>query len=399
MAVFQYRAYDTGGAERSGRVEAGGADEARQRLRSEGLLPFELTAENGRLEESLLGAGLSLAESLRFCRRMSARLRGGIPLTDALTGMEQQDAWGKRRHVLIQLREQIEGGADLSTAIERCETGFTPEMQAVLRVGEATVTLAAAFGSLAEHLERQVGQRRRLVGALVYPAVTAILAIGVVTFLLVFLVPTLSTMFANMHGKLPWITQALIFLGNGVRDNGLMLLGLLVVGLLVVRSLLRLARFRRALEYGVGRVPLLGDFLRHLAVEFWSRNAAMMLTSGVTLLEALQTLRKHSRWLMERDALETVISGLKEGESLAVGMKKTVYFPRFLIQLVEAGEASGELPALLGEAAAELEAENRSRVDVMLQVLEPLLIIVMGVVVGGIMVAVLLPMYEMNRLL
>ena len=401
MPIYSYKAYDREGNERSGLSEAGGEPEAREKLRAQGLLPFELRPAGA--DDGLGGpaghATFSLADRARFARQVGALLRGGVPLARAIAGMEGQDAWSHRRLVLSTLREGIEGGRDLSIVLNDLGDVFDPWSRSVIKVGEATGRLDTAFTELAIHLTREMEHRRRLVAALTYPAIMAIVACGVLTFLLVYLLPMIRSIFADMRGRLPLITQALIALSDFLRDWGLWTIGGLGVALLIGRTLFRTTEAQRGLETFRRSLPLIGPFVAGLRIEAWARNTAMMLRCGVPLLEAVRVGKMCSDSVLERDLLEVVEAGLVKGLPLSQALKGAQDIPAMLIQMVEAGEASGDLAGMLAMVAGEFEAENAARVEVMMNLLEPLLIVIMGVVVGGIMVGVLLPIYEMNRLL
>lgn len=401
MPIYSYKAYDRQGVEQSGLSEAGGESEAREKLRAQGLLPFELQpagADDG-VGETGGNASFSLADRARFARQVGALLRGGVPLARAIAGMETQEAWSHRRLVLSALREGIEGGRDLSTVLSDLGEVFDPWSRSVIRVGETTGRLDTAFTELSTHLTREMEHRRRLIAALTYPVIMAIVACGVLTFLLVYLLPMIRTIFADMRGRLPLITRVLIAASDFLRDWGLWTVGGAGVALLIGRTLFRTAEARRQFEQFRRALPLVGPFFAGLQIESWSRNTAMMLRCGVPLLEAVRVGKACSDSVLERDLLEIVEVGLVKGLPLSQALKGAPEIPAMLIQMVEAGEASGDLAGMLAMVAGEFEAESAVRVEVMMNLLEPLLIVVMGVVVGGIMVGVLLPIYEMNRLL
>ncbi len=396
MPLFQYKAYDQSGAETAGVVEADDLASARQSLRSSGLAPF---AVEPAVEEAGLGfsRNFSLAEQARFSRQLAALLRGGVPLTRALSGIEAQAAWQTRRSVIVQIREGIEKGRDLSAVIAELETVFSPSLQAVIRVGETTGKLDYAFAQLAAHLDREMEQRRRFIAAIAYPSITAIISIGVLAFLMVYLVPTVAKMFADVQGELPWITRALIAFSDFFRTYWLGL-GLSALALVAAAHFaMKVDSFRRVWENFSLKLPIWGRFIEGMRMESWARNTGMMIDCGVTLLESVRVLKENHSSLLQYDALSSVEKALERGVSFSDALKSSNFFPLFVVQMIEAGEASGELAPMLHSAATELEAENRVVTELFLNILEPLLIVVMGSVVGAIMIGVLLPIYEMNR--
>lgn len=398
MPLFQYKAYNNSGEEVSGVVDADDIAAARQAIKTSGLAPFEI--ESAIAEEGLgFSRGFTIAEQARFSRQLSALLKGGVPLTKALVGVESQEAWKHRRQIIVQLREGIEKGRDLSVVIAELKTIFSPTLLAVIRVGETTGKLDFAFAQLAAHLDREMEHQRRLIAAIAYPAVTAVISIGVLAFLMVYLVPTVAKMFADVQGELPWITRWLIAFSGFFREYWL-LLG--VGGLVLVaasRFALKVDSMRRQWERFELKIPVWGRFTEGMRMESWARNTGMMIECGVTLLETVRVLRENHSSMLQFEALTKVEKFLERGISFSEALKNADFFPVFLIQMIEAGEASGELSPMLAAAASELEADNRVLTELFLNILEPLLIVVMGTVVGAIMVGVLLPIYEMNRFL
>ncbi|GAB4273679.1 MAG: type II secretion system inner membrane protein GspF [Candidatus Rifleibacteriota bacterium] len=396
MPLFQYKAYNKNGDETSGNIDADDLAAARQSLKNSGLAPFEIDLAP---DEEGLGftKNFSLSEQSRLARQLSALLRGGVPLTKALAGIEAQAAWQSRRKVLVQLREGIEKGRDLSSMIEEIGSIFPKTLLAVIKVGETTGKLDFAFAQLANHLEREMEHRRRLLAAIAYPAITAIVSIGVLAFLMIYLVPTVAKMFADVQGELPWITRWLIAFSNFFRDYWPIIAVSVLVILIAGHFAFKIDSFRRKWERFELNIPIWGRFSQGMKMESWARNTGMMIECGVTLLESVRVLKENHASLLQFDALDQVEKSLERGASFSESLKSANYFPLFVIQMIEAGEASGELSPMLAAASAELEAENRVITELFLNVLEPVLIVVMGSVVGAIMIGVLLPIYEMNR--
>ncbi|OGK09394.1 MAG: hypothetical protein A2W80_14965 [Candidatus Riflebacteria bacterium GWC2_50_8] len=398
MPLFRYSAYDKSGVETSGVIDADDAAGARQAVKLSGLAPFEIELA-GEQQGLHFSRGFSLSEQARLSRQLGALLKGGVPLTRALAGLEVQEAWQSRRQIIVQIREGVEKGRDISTVIGDIGAIFSPTMLAVIRVGETTGRLDFAFAQMASHLDREMEHRRRLLAAIAYPAVTAVISVGVLAFLMVYLVPTIARMFADVQGELPWITQILIASSNFFSEYWLYISISLLVLVVSAHFALKLAAMRRNFELLELGIPIWGRFSQGMKMESWARNTGMMVECGVTLLESVRILRDNSSSLLQHDALTSVEKSLERGTSFSEALGSSNFFPVFLLQMIEAGEASGELPAMLKAVASDLEADNRVLTELFLNVLEPLLIVIMGGVVGAIMVGVLLPIYEMNRFL
>lgn len=398
MPLFAYRAYDDRGAAISGSLEAPSAGEARERLQKRGLLPFELEEEGAGSRWDGRTVAFSLAERQRFTRQLAALLRGGVPLARALAALEAQDAWRGQRRSMIALREAIERGSGLSMALETLGNVLDQTACATVKVGETTGSLAEVFQGLAEHFQRRMEQRRRLIGVLAYPAITMTVSLAVLVFVMVYLVPTVSRLFSHIGDRLPWLTRVLIAVSNILQAHGPLLAVLLIGSTASVAMAWRIAAWRSRILALVAHIPGVGAMWRDLWLEGWARNMSLMLRSGVALLPAVTISQAHAADSDGATRLTQVEKALERGETFA-GALRTAEFPAFLRQMVEAGEASGDLGGMLELVADDLDADNRARTELLLNILEPILIIVMGVVVGGIMVAVLLPMYDLNRLI
>lgn len=398
MPLFSYKAYRQDGSEADGIIDADDVGAARQALRATGLAPFAIE-EAAEPEGIGFSRQFSLAEQARLSRQLAALLRGGVPLTKALSGIEAQAAWQARRPALVQLREGIEKGRDLSAVIGEIGTIFSPALLAVIRVGETTGKLDFAFAQLAAHLDREMEHRRRLIAAIAYPAVTAVISVGVLAFLMVYLVPTVAKMFSDVQGQLPWITRYLIAFSAFFREYWLWLSMGGLFSVVAIHFAMKVESMRRQWEILSGKLPIWGRFSEGMRMESWARNTGMMIECGVTLLEAVRVLKENHSSLLQFEALTAVEKSLERGAAFSEALKNAGFFPLFVIQMIEAGEASGELAPMLHSAATELEADNRVLTELFLNVLEPLLIVIMGSVVGTIMIGVLLPIYEMNRFL
>lgn len=397
MPLFRYKAYNEKGDEVSGVIDSSDPSGARNQLKSQKLVPFEIELEKA--ADTVLGKSdyFGLPEQVRFARQISALLKGGIPLTDALNGLENQEAWQKFRAKLVALREKIEKGQDLSDALRDTGNMFEASSLAVIKVGETTGKLDYAFAQLSAHLNREMEHRRRFIAAIAYPAITAIISIGVLSFLMVYLVPTVSKIFADVQGQLPIITRLLIAISNIFRTYWLWGLALAVLLLIVFRGAIKVRSFKKKWESFLLKIPIFGRFTKGMQMESWVRNSGMMVRCGVTLLDAVRVMKENTSSVLHSDALREVENLIEHGSNFSDALKKTGYFPLFLIQMIEAGEISGELAPMMETSASELEAENKVTTELFLNTLEPLLIVIMGTIVGAIMVGILLPIYEMNK--
>ena len=397
MPLFRYQAYDREGLEVAGVLDADDLASARQVIKARGLAPFLIEPASDDAGSSFGAGKFSLAEQARLARQLAALLKGGVSLTKALNGIENQQAWAHRRNSLVALREGIEKGRDLSGVLGEMKNIFAASMLSVIRVGETTGRLDFAFAQLSTHLERELEHRRRLTAAIAYPAITAIISVGVLAFLMVYLVPVVARMFADVQGDLPWITRWLIASSNFFTAWWLAIALTMLAMLAIFRLAMHFPANRRSFEKLQLKLPIWGQFIEGMRMEAWARSTGMLIQCGVTLLESVRVIRENETSILQSEALIQVEKSLERGVSFSEALKTSGSFPLFVIQMIEAGETSGELAPMLFSAAGELEAENRSATELFLTILEPALIVIMGTAVGAIMVGVLLPIYEMNR--
>jgi MSHA biogenesis protein MshG len=352
--LFRYRAYDREGAETGGVIDADDLAAARSTIKNRGLAPFLIEPAVDNHEGSFGSGSFSLTEQARLSRQLAALLKGGVSLTKALSGIESQQAWENRRSTLVALREGIEKGRDLSGVLSDMKTIFAPAMLSVIRVGETTGRLDFAFAQLSTHLERELDHRRRLTAAIAYPAITAIISIGVLAFLMVYLVPVVGRMFADVQGDLPWITRWLIAFSNFFSANW-PILALTAIGLLVSFKVSQsFTGGRRNFEKLQLKLPIWGRFIEGMRIEAWARSTGMMIQCGVTLLDCVRVVRENETSILQAESLEKVEKSLERGASFSEALKNAGGFPVFVIQMIEAGEASGELAPMLYSAATEL---------------------------------------------
>ncbi|HNX77267.1 MAG TPA: type II secretion system F family protein [Candidatus Rifleibacterium sp.] len=397
MPLFRYQAYDREGLEVAGVLDADDLLMARQAIKARGLAPFLIEPASDDSGSSFGAGNFSLSEQARLARQLAALLKGGVSLTKALSGIENQQAWAHRRNSLVALREGIEKGRDLSGVLGEMKNIFAASLLSVIRVGETTGRLDFAFAQLSTHLEREREHRRRLTAAIAYPAITAIISVGVLAFLMVYLVPVVARMFADVQGDLPWITRWLIASSNFFTAWWLVIALSMLAMLAIFRLAMHFPANRRNFEKLQLKLPIWGQFIEGMRMEAWARSTGMLIQCGVTLLESVRVIRENETSILQSEALLEVEKSLERGVSFSEALKTSGSFPVFVIQMIEAGETSGELAPMLFSAAGELEAENRSATELFLTILEPALIVIMGTAVGAIMVGVLLPIYEMNR--
>lgn len=405
MTAFRYSAVDAQARESNGLIEADSARLARGLLRGRGLTPLVvepvLAASAGR---GGFVRGLSQTELAVLTRQLASLLGAQLPVADALTVMVEQSDKPALRELMAAVRTEVLGGAPLSAALARHPRQFPDIYRALIAAGEESGKLGAVLESLADYVEERARLQQKITLAFVYPAIVTLVAIAVVVGLLTYVVPQVVQVFANTRQALPWLTRALIAASDFARHWGWLVL--LVgggLGFAAWRALrvhaVRLAWDRRLLAW-----PVVGVLTRSLNTARFAATLAILAGSGVPMLRALQAAGETVGNLAMRSRVQDATQKVREGWSLARALRAEDkaagprLFPPVLTHLIAAGEATGQLPEMLARAADIHSREAERRALFFTSLLEPALILVMGLVVMLIVLAVLMPIIEINQL-
>lgn len=402
MAAFNYRALDASGREVSGVLEADTSRMARGQLREQQLFPLEVTAV-GRLSTGRLrfgSRGLPSALLSLLTRQWSMLLDAGLTIEQALTALIEQSEHPGARQVLAGVRAEVLAGHSLHAALAQYDSAFPPIYRAVVDAGEKSGELPVLLARLADYLEAWQTTRQKIFQALLYPILVSAVALLVVIGLVTYVVPQIVVVFKQSKQVLPLLTRGLIFISDLLRGSWLwLLLAAIGMPLLVLRTLRRDPALQLRWHRSLLRVPLLGRHLRTLDSARLASTLAIMVSSGVPLLTALETGKAVIANRVLRQAVDKAIGQVREGSPLHRALAVDRLFPPLLIHLIASGEASGTLGKMLERAAGQQQAELDRRTAVALGLFEPLLILAMGGVVLTIVLAILMPIIEINLLL
>lgn len=406
MTAFDYVALDGAGKRRKGSVEADNARAARKDIRDRKLTLLELTESrraHGEKSSSkggqLFGGGkLKDSEVVLITRQLSMLIGAGTPVEEALGAVAAQTRKASVRSILNDVRAGVTEGYRLSDALARRKGSFNALYRAVVAAGEASGDLGIVLERLAEFLERGQKMRRQVMGALAYPAVLAVVALAVTTLLMVLVVPMVVEQFADFGQELPLLTQIVIGISDTLRSFGVFI-GLGVVAAAVVfGQMLRSRKVRRQVDGLVLRLPVFGRLARSVNAARFSRTMGTLVASGAPVLESLAAARATASNVVIQDAVDEVASLVREGGGVAPAMTKTQAFPALLVYIVASGERGGDLAGMFTKGAEYLESEFEAATTIALNLLEPLIIVFMGVVVGAIVMSIMLPLVQMNTL-
>ena len=398
MPDFAYHAIDPEGREKRGRIVAANDDGARQALTQKKLYIVSVVPAPERVSAlPMLRSKLNSKQLTLFTRQLSSLVQVS-PLEEALRTISRQSEQSHVRTILTEVHSGVVEGQRLSEAMRRKSTSFPALYRAMIAAGEGAGTLPLITERLAALLERQAEMRGKLIGALAYPAVLSLVAILVVMGLMVSVVPRVVEQFDNVDQQLPLITRIVIGISAFLASYWWAILIAVVIGGLIFWQSLKQPAFRLSVDRAVLRLPLLGKLLRNLHAARMARTLATMVASRLPLLEGLRLTGGTIRNKVLSRANDEIVDAVRSGGSLSGAMRASGVFPPLLVYLAASGESAGQLDLMLERAAEYLEREFDNFTSTALSLLEPLIIVAMGGVVAVIILAILLPILQLQNL-
>ncbi|NNE38407.1 MAG: type II secretion system inner membrane protein GspF [Gammaproteobacteria bacterium] len=402
MAAFEYLALDTGGRSQKGILTGDSPRHIRSQLRDQGLNPVDVrpVEESERKSSgfSLFKRKIPVANLALMTRQLATLVRSGMPLEESLRVLGEQVKLPRLKSVVAGLRSEIMEGTALSAALSQYQNIFPQYFCAMVEAGEASGQLDDILERLAEYTEQQNYLRQKIAVAMIYPVILTGVAITVVIALLTYVVPEVVRVFNQTGQDLPLLTQWLIISSDFVRQQGLVLFGLIVAAFILGSWLLRKENIRYRYEQIILSLPFIGDLTRTIISARLARILSILTESGVTLVDALGISMQIIKNLPVRESMSNAAESLREGGRLHTAMNKSGHFPPMLVHMISVGEESGELEKMLDKSANHHEHEMNTMITAATSLLEPVLIIVMGGIVLLIVLAILLPIFEMNQL-
>ena len=402
MPAYRFEALDASGKSTTGLLEADNARAARSQLRAQSLVPLAVSQVGG-------AAAATAGAPSRFARRafgpttltvwtrqLAGLVGSGLPLERALTVLGDEAEQPRQRELIAHLKAEVNAGSTFARALATAPREFDDVYRGVVAAGEQSGALGGVLERLATDLEERQALKAKLIGATLYPAIVSVIAVVIVVFLVTYVVPQVATVFASSKRALPFLTSAMLAVSGFLRDWGwLLVLGLAgAAGALAL--MLRNDAFRERFDAGWLTLPLAGRLARGYNSARFAGTLAMLAGAGVPILKALQAAAETlSNRAMRADALEA-LAQVREGAPLAAALARKKRFPPLLVMFSRLGEQTGQLPAMLERAARQLGAEVQRRAMAIATILEPLLIVGMGGVVMLIVLAVLLPIIQLN---
>ena len=403
MGAFEYTALDAGGHERKGILEGDTPRHIRQLLREQQLLPVtvaEVAQREAKRQRSFsLVRRVSPADLALLTRQLATLVRAGLPLEESLLAVSQQTEKPRVQSIVLGVRSKVMEGHTLAAGFAEFPRVFPEIYRATVAAGEQAGHLDSVLERLAEYTESREQIRQKVLAALLYPIVLTVMCFTIVSFLLVFVVPKVVSVFESTKAKLPLITRALIGTSDFFRLYGIYLLAGAVLAAWLLRRWLRDPAARRRFHAWQLRVPVLGKLVRGFNTARFTRTFSICSGSAVPVLEAMRIAGEVVTNLPMRDAVAAAAARVREGAPIGRSLAVSRLFPPMTIHLISSGESSGELESMLERASISQERELDGLLAALVGLLGPLLIVLMGLFVMAIVFAMLLPIFEMNNLI
>jgi len=403
MGAFEYTALDTGGRERKGILEGDTARQVRQLLRERQLLPVSVTEvaqrEAKREASFSLARRVSAADLALFTRQLATLVRAGLPLEESLLAVSQQTEKPRVQSIILGVRSRVMEGHTLADGFAEFPRVFPEIYRATVAAGEQSGHLDRVLERLADYTERREETRQKILGAMLYPIVLTVMCFAIVSGLLAYVVPKVVAVFQSSHARLPIATRLLIAVSDFLRAYGVLMLVAVMIAAVLVSRWLRRPDPRRRFHRTLLALPVVGKLARGFNTARFTRTLSILTASAVPVLEALRIAGEVVTNVPMREAIIETSQRVREGAPIGRSLAASRLFPPMTIHLISSGEASGELESMLEQAATSQERELDGLLTALVGLLGPLLIVLMGVIVMGIVFAMLLPIFELNQLI
>ncbi|NLD70835.1 MAG: type II secretion system inner membrane protein GspF [Limnobacter sp.] len=401
MPAYRYEAADAAGQIKRGVLDADSARHARTTLRERGMTPLEVSPmqESGAARHApVLTGRLRAADLALVTRQLASLLAARLPIEQALNAVVEQAEKTAVRERFSAVRSEVVGGQTLTQALARYPRDFPDVYRALVAAGEQSGDLALVMGRLADYVESRTALAQRIMLAFTYPAIVTVVAGLVIVALLTYVVPQVVSVFTQTRQELPMLTVGLIAVSDFVREWGLWIALALLAAFVAFRMALRSPSFRLAWHARLLRTPMVGRLILGVNTARFASTLGILTSSGVPLIRALEAGARTLGNDALRRVVDDAIDRVREGAALSRSLKAGGRFPPMMIHMIASGEATGELPQMLERTATTLSQETERRVLTLTSLLEPMLILLMGAIVLVIVLAVLLPIIEINQL-
>ena len=396
MPTFSYEGKSRTGKGIKGEFEANSREEVFAYLRQKGIVASNVKKKAKGISLQF-GTGVNTEDVTNFARQFSAMISAGLPLVQCLNILSEQTENPNFKKVLVSVTQNVETGNSLADSLGKHPEIFPELFVNMIAAGEVGGILDTILIRLATFLEKAAGLKRKIKGAMMYPMVISVVAVLAVAALLIFVIPVFSKMFADFGADLPKPTQMVVDMSNFMKTPTkiLPIIAALVLGGIGFVKYRKTPKGRLKTDALLLKIPVMGDLAKKSSVAQFSRTLGTLLTSGVSILEALEITAKTANNMVVREALRSMIGAISEGKTITEPMKTTGVFPPMVIQMVAVGEESGGLDQMLNKIADFYDEEVNAAVDALTSIMEPIIIVVLAVIMGGTLIAMYLPMFDM----
>lgn len=395
MAIFQYSAKNQQGEKVTGKVEAVELQQASAILRERGLFVVSVTEQGeGAFGTIHLFERVSQNDIIGFTRQLSTMITAGLSLLDALSILERQSTPAMKKMIGELIRE-IEGGSTFAKALEQ-QPAFTRIYYNLVRAGEAAGVLQEILKRLADNLESQKEFRGKVKGALIYPVIVVAAMVVVASVMMIFVIPKLSEMYKDFGAELPFMTQILISFSESFAQYWYVFFGLLGAGIFGLRAWRKTPVGARKFDEFLLRIPVFGVLQQKIILTEFARTLALLLSAGISLLEALEIVSEAIENVVYREALKDAYNYVEKGNSLAMAIEKYDIFPSILPQMIAVGEETGQLDEVLTKLSKYFASETEQAVKGLTTALEPMIMIILGLGVGFLIISIVMPIYSLT---
>ena len=403
MPAFEYVALTPKGKEEKGVLEADTARQVRQLLRDGGNTPLEVNQVADESRQSGAGTAskrskMKPAELALVTRQLATLIQAGSPLEEALGTTARQTDRENVKRIMSAIRSKVKEGHSLAASLKTFPAAFPHLFQATVDAGEKSGHLDAVLERLADYTESRQIMQQKVTTAMVYPAILVFMAIAIVSGLLGYVVPKIVTVFQQMDQELPTLTKIILALSDFITAYGIHMVIAFVIAVFLFRRIIQIPEWRYRYDNFLLKLPLVGNLVRGTDTARFARTLSILSSSGVPILDALTISAQVMSNLPMKDAVEKAAIKVREGMPIYKALEQSSYFPPMTVYLIASGEGTGKLDAMLERAAVQQERETDTTLTALLSIFEPILIVVMGIIVLLIVLAILLPIFELNQL-
>jgi type IV pilus assembly protein PilC len=394
VPTFEYKGKTSTGAAVAGEMKARNKEEVLRQLRKKKILASSVTPRASEIKLNLRLGRIKKVHISRLTRQFSTMIGAGLPMVQCLDILANQMESAELREIVAKVKESVQGGDSLSEALARHKKAFDDLYVSMVEAGEIGGALDVILSRLASLLEKAERLRRKVKGAMVYPAVVSFVALGATVAMLTFIVPIFSKMFAGLGAELPGPTKMVLGISQAVQSNFLLGIAVVVVLAIGYKFLVKRPSGKLLVDRVKLRLPLLGDLIRKTAISRFSRTLGTLISSGVPILEALEITAKTAGNQVLNLAIQKAAISIAGGETITTPLKETGIFPPMVTQMISVGEKTGGLDEMLSKISDFYDEEVDAAVAAVTSVIEPIIIVILGVVMGGILIAMYLPMFD-----